>query len=64
MNVPIEFVEGDIAALRSGGPRMTVDDQDKDGVLCRWFVEGYLCYAVFKPNMLQILELSAQRKVS
>jgi uncharacterized protein YodC (DUF2158 family) len=28
---------GDVVMLKSGGPRMTVEAIDKDGVLCVWF---------------------------
>ncbi len=39
----MEFNQGDIVQLKSGGPRMTVVCMKNDGVLCCWFSDSS-CY--------------------
>ena len=45
---------GDVVELKSGGPRMTVDRVDPDGMLwCRWFVDGTLRSGAFTTKQLE-----------
>lgn len=49
-----QFKEGDIVQLKSGGPKMTVQDPDYgDSITCSWFAGSKLENGVFKPNTLQ-----------
>lgn len=32
----VAFVIGDVVALKSGGPAMTVVERTADGIVCRW----------------------------
>ncbi len=45
-----KFSKGDVVQLKSGGPRMTVDDLDGNRVGCIWFDrEGKPAYRAFDP---------------
>lgn len=45
---------GDLVRLKSGGPVMTVDHEQKDGdVICVWFVNFELKSACFKTVTLE-----------
>ena len=63
-----EFMTGDVVQLKSGGPKMTVHKimgpmesdllaaafkgADKGDVECKWFENGRIESAFFKPQML------------
>lgn len=51
-----KFRVGDIAQLRSGGPRMTVDSEGKSDVSCVWFAEAELRSRKFSPASLVMCE--------
>lgn len=50
-----EFKAGDVVVLKSGGPKMTVDDiDDIDGtVCCIWFEKNDQKSGKFKPVVLE-----------
>lgn len=48
---------GDIVALRSGGPRMTVVTVEDDEVECAWFVGGDLVTKTIPIGALRYLDL-------
>ncbi len=51
----MKFNEGDIVALKSGGPSMTVAEYDEDieQYVCQWFVGPTLQYGHFSPSVLK-----------
>ena len=60
---------GDTVRLRSGGPDMTVCAESvpveqfgfvmgEAGWACRWFVQGALKEAVFRPDVLELVPVS------
>jgi uncharacterized protein YodC (DUF2158 family) len=58
--VAMDYKVGDIVALKSGGPSMTVTDFGdfsmsgvKQGVLCVWFDGSKKMEAVFPPDSLE-----------
>ena len=52
-----EVKVGDLVQLKSGGPRMTVDQIDSDGcVKCKWFFEGQLREGAFRVTSLVVAE--------
>lgn len=69
-----EFTIGDVVQLRSGGPKMTVHriiggsdldilasafkGADKGDIECKWFENGRIESAHFKPQMLVIADVS------
>lgn len=48
---------GDIVALRSGGPRMTVVQVLKDQVECTWFAGGQSLKQSFPPSALRYMDM-------
>jgi uncharacterized protein YodC (DUF2158 family) len=48
---------GDVVALRSGGPRMTVVQVNKDQVECTWFVNGQPVKQSFPPSALRYMDV-------
>jgi len=58
-----ELEVGDIVQLKSGGPKMTVDEVERGGdpdrILCRWFAGSKHEHGAFKKQTLtKILENS------
>jgi uncharacterized protein YodC (DUF2158 family) len=48
------FQLGEVVQLKSGGPRMTVDSIDGDGVVnCIWFEKNEQKFGSFKPHSLE-----------
>ena len=48
------FKTGDIVELRSGGPKMTVYDEEFSGdIRCQWFVNAKLQEGTFPPGSLR-----------
>jgi uncharacterized protein YodC (DUF2158 family) len=51
---------GDVVALKSGGPQMTVDmviaktEADGERIKCQWFMEGKIESATFAPEELEL----------
>ena len=43
-----QFNSGDVVQLKSGGPKMTVDEVSDDTVVTKWFEKGNIKYAEFK----------------
>jgi uncharacterized protein YodC (DUF2158 family) len=41
------FQTGDVVALKSGGPLMTIQEMAEDGAHCVWFDQGAPRYATF-----------------
>jgi uncharacterized protein YodC (DUF2158 family) len=58
--MPIEIRKGDTVQLKSGGPKMTVNDVgDDNGVLsawCVWFIKDQHTYGVFPVTSLKVVE--------
>lgn len=57
MNIPTEFIVGDVVTLRSGGPLMTATDHATDekgrrAVECSWFDAGRLRCVHLLPEVL------------
>lgn len=54
---------GEVVQLRSGGPRMTVQEVIEIGgnIRCQWFVRGELHTGVFHPRSLQKMEWNEAR---
>jgi uncharacterized protein YodC (DUF2158 family) len=53
----MEFTQGDVVRLKSGGPDMTVEEIDAQGnVICVWFQgslvkrQGFAAALLLKPN--------------
>lgn len=46
------FQIGDVVQLKSGGPKMTVESMDTDGVKCVWFDKNDSKAAVFPVGTL------------
>ncbi len=52
---------GDVVILKSGGEAMTVGEVSATGwVVCVWFSEAKVRRHVFKPEMLQLLDLDEE----
>ena len=53
-----KFKVGDIVILKSGGPKMTVEDVEAvDTIVCQWFVAGQkLEYGSFPADSLERAE--------
>jgi len=50
----MQFKDGDVVSLLSGGPLMTVEMTREDGFIpAIWFVEGVVHRDCFDPAMLQ-----------
>jgi uncharacterized protein YodC (DUF2158 family) len=49
------FEVGDVVRLRSGGPKMTIQEVIEIGgnIRCQWFVQGEVRTSVFHPRSLQ-----------
>jgi uncharacterized protein YodC (DUF2158 family) len=45
---------GDVVALKSGGPKMTVSEVGVIKVTCNWFANGELKEANLSPQALQV----------
>ena len=50
-----EFKKGDVVALKSGGPPMTVVSVTGGEIFCRWFLEGKMEGYGFEPEALRPL---------
>jgi uncharacterized protein YodC (DUF2158 family) len=48
----MSFQPGDVVQLKSGGPRMTIDNVDGDKVECCWFEKDKQQYGTFKSVLL------------
>jgi uncharacterized protein YodC (DUF2158 family) len=48
-----EFKPGDVVALKSGGPRMTIKFIENGEASCTWFEGGKLSHASFGLEMIQ-----------
>jgi uncharacterized protein YodC (DUF2158 family) len=46
------FQIGDVVKLKSGGPKMTVESMDNDGVKCVWFDKADSKAAIFPEGTL------------
>lgn len=55
MKKPHTFKIGDIVKLKSGGPRMTVSDEDIGNgmVRCQWFAGSRLSWGHFDPHSIE-----------
>ncbi len=53
-----KFKVGDVVILKSGGPKMTVEDVEAgDTIVCQWFVDGKkLEYGSFPADSLERAE--------
>lgn len=59
-----EFQVGDVVVLKSGGPKMTIEQcpyrfghlEYKDKALCKWFDNSHICTDVFKLDALAKVE--------
>jgi len=47
-----KFKEGDIVQLKSGGPKMTVEDIFDDDIMCQWFEGSKLNEGIFTQESL------------
>ena len=47
---------GDVVELKSGSPKMTIRNEDRDGYRCEWFLDGKVERAVFKEEQLKFSE--------
>lgn len=60
MSEPKEYVKGDVIALRSGGPHMTVKyvDQTNDyrGITTSWFAGGKFFSKTFQEHELILIK--------
>ncbi len=57
MKMKPEIEVGDVVCLRSGGPRMTVDDtKDVGNVRCVWFDGADTKFDLFNPAALTVVE--------
>jgi uncharacterized protein YodC (DUF2158 family) len=58
-----QFEVGDVVRLRSGGPKMTVQEVIEIGgnIRCQWFVQGEVRTAVFHPRSLDRLAWDDER---
>jgi uncharacterized protein YodC (DUF2158 family) len=48
-----EFKPGDLVQLKSGGPKMTVQTEDRGVVKCQWFAGTKLESGLFSPDSLR-----------
>ncbi len=55
------FKAGDLVVLKSGGPVMTVDEQNSYGVECVWFAGAKHEKARFKPDSIEITTKPAKK---
>jgi uncharacterized protein YodC (DUF2158 family) len=55
-----KFRPGDIVQLKSGGPIMTVDTEEKSEIGCLWFAESELRNGRFSPTSLKLAESTLQ----
>jgi uncharacterized protein YodC (DUF2158 family) len=58
-----QFEVGDVVRLRSGGPKMTIQEVIQIGgnIRCQWFVQGEVRHSVFHPRSLQKLAWDEER---
>jgi len=59
-----ELKVGDVVRLKSGGPKMTVEDVKPNpaGIICTWFGEAEITSSYFQPQTLEKVQESKKKK--